>query len=91
MRYRYLATPQFWKNFHALSPSQKASVRRAWNVFKTDPFHPSLGAHEIHRLSARARHTIYSAVIEADLRVIFRIDGNWVTTLDVGTHKIYGR
>jgi hypothetical protein len=28
-------------------------------------------------------------VIEADLLVIFRIDGSWVTTLDVGTHKVY--
>jgi hypothetical protein len=40
-------------------------------------------------LSARAKHTIYAAVIEADLRVIFRIDGSWVTTLDVGSHRIY--
>src|SRR6266436_4014252 len=45
--------------------------------------------HEIHELSARAKHTIYAAVIEADLRVIFRIDGSWVTTLDVGKHRIY--
>jgi mRNA-degrading endonuclease YafQ of YafQ-DinJ toxin-antitoxin module len=58
-------------------------------IFKRDPFHPSLGAHEIHELSARAKHTIYSAGVEADLRVIFRIDDAWVTTLDVGTHKIY--
>jgi hypothetical protein len=46
-------------------------------------------AHEIHALSAQAQHTIYSAVIEGDLRVLFRIDGSWVTTLDVGTHKLY--
>ncbi len=71
--------------------SQKASVRQAWKVFKADPYHPSLGTHEIHALSARAKHTIYSVIIEADLRVIFRIDGARVTTLDVGTHKIYRR
>jgi len=41
------------------------------------------------RSRAKAKHTIYSVVIEADLRVIFRIDGPWVTTLDVGTHKLY--
>ena len=91
MNYRFRAIEKFWKDFYRLSPSQKASVRRAWDVFKTDPFHPSLGTHEIHALSARAKHTIYSAVIEADLRVIFRIDGQWVTTLDVGTHAMYGR
>jgi mRNA-degrading endonuclease YafQ of YafQ-DinJ toxin-antitoxin module len=89
--YQYRAVEKFWKNFHRLDASQKASVRQAWSVFKTDPFHPSLGTHEIHALSARAKHTIYAVVIQADLRVIFRIDGSWVTTLDVGTHKVYGR
>jgi hypothetical protein len=87
--YQYRAVERFWRNFYRLSDSQKASVRRAWQTFKDDPFHPALGAHEIRALSAKARHTIYSAVVEADLRVIFRIDGSWVTTLDVGTHKLY--
>jgi mRNA-degrading endonuclease YafQ of YafQ-DinJ toxin-antitoxin module len=87
--YQYRAVEKFWRDFYRLAPLQKASVRRVWSVFKTDPFHPSLRAHEIHELSAKARHTIYSAEIEPDLRVIFRIDGSWVTTLDVGTHKLY--
>jgi mRNA-degrading endonuclease YafQ of YafQ-DinJ toxin-antitoxin module len=87
--YQYRAVEKFWRDFYRLNPSQKESVRRAWQTFKSDPFHPSLGTHEIHELSAKARHTIYSVVIEGDLRVIFRIDGPWVTTLDVGTHKLY--
>jgi mRNA-degrading endonuclease YafQ of YafQ-DinJ toxin-antitoxin module len=89
VNYQYRAVEKFWRNFYKLSPEQKESVRRAWQIFKYDPFHPSLRSHEIHELSARAKHTIYSAVIEADLRVIFRIDDSWVTSLDVGTHKIY--
>ena len=89
MSYQYRAVEKFWRNFYRLSDSQKESVRRAWVTFKEDPFHPSLGTHEIHRLSARAGHTIYSTVIEADLRALFRIDGSWVTTLDVGTHTLY--
>ena len=88
MSYQYRAVEKFWRNFYRLSPLQKESVRRAWQKFKSDPFHPALASHEIHELSAKARHRIYSAVIEADLRVIFRVDGSWVTTLDVGTHKI---
>ena len=91
MNYQYRAVEKFWRNFYRLSDSQKTSVRRAWNLFKSDPFHPILGPHEIHRLSALAKHTIYSAVVEGDLRVVFRIDGDWVTTLDVGTHKLYRR
>jgi Txe/YoeB family toxin of Txe-Axe toxin-antitoxin module len=91
VNYQSRAVEKFWRNFYKLRSEQKESVRRAWQMFKRDPFHPSLGSHEIRELSARAKHTIYSAVIEADLRVVFRIDGPWVTTLDVGTHKIYRR
>ena len=89
MKYQYRAVEKFWRNFYKLGSDQKESIRRAWEVFKRDPFHPSLKSHEIHELSARAKHTIYGAVIELDLRIIFRIDGSWITTLDVGTHKIY--
>jgi hypothetical protein len=89
VNYQYRAVEKFWRNFYRLSDSQKTSVRRAWVLFKSDPFHPSLGSHEIRRLSAFAKHTIYSAIVEGDLRVLFRIDGGWVTTLDVGTHKLY--
>jgi len=74
--YQYRAVENFWRDFYRLDPPQKASVRRAWQTFKSDPFHRSLGAHEIHELSAKARHTIYSVVIEADLRAILRIDGS---------------
>jgi len=89
MKYQYRAVEKFWRNFYKLSPEQKESVRQAWQTFKRDPFHASLRSHEIHELSTRAKHTIDSAVIESDLRVIFRIDGAWLTSLDVGTHRIY--
>ncbi len=89
MRYRFEATKEFWKNFHSLSNSQKQRVRDAWQTFKLDPFHASLRTHKIHYLSAVARHNIFSVVIEGDLRVIFRMDGPVVTTIDLGTHKVY--
>jgi hypothetical protein len=89
--YQYRAVEKFWRNFYKLRNEQTESVRRAWQTFRRDPFHPSLESHEIHELFARAKHTIYAAVVESDLRVIFRIDGSWVTTLDVGTHNIYRR
>jgi hypothetical protein len=89
VNYTYRATEKFWRDFYRLSNSQKESVRRAWLIFKRDPFQRSLGTHEVRVLSARAKHTIYSVVVEADLRVLFRIDGGFVTSLDVGTHKLY--
>jgi len=87
--YQFQATETFWKEFYALRSEQKESVRAKWQTFKLDRFHPSLGTHIIWRLSAIARYPIRSVVIEGDLRALFRIDGNMVTTLNVGTHKIY--
>ena len=84
----FKATETFWREFYDLPAAQKQSVRDKWKVFHEDPFHPSLGTHKIHRLSALAKHTIYGVVIEADLRVTFRMDGTRVTTLDIGTHDV---
>jgi hypothetical protein len=89
MNYQFRATEQFWRSFYSLSSSQKESVRNAWEFFKTNPFHSSLGVHKINNLSARYKKTIYSAVIESDLRVVFFIEGNFVISLDVGTHDLY--
>jgi Txe/YoeB family toxin of Txe-Axe toxin-antitoxin module len=87
--YHYKAVERFWKSFYALGNSQKESSRQAWKLFKMDPFDPRLGSHKIHKLLGIAKTTIYSAVIEGDLRVLFRIDGDTVTTLDIGTHDAY--
>jgi hypothetical protein len=89
LSYQFQATEKFWKEFYALSPEQKEAVRAKWETFKADPCHPTLDTHIVWPLSAIARHRIYSAVIEKDLRITFRIDGNLVTSLRVGTHKIY--
>ncbi len=91
MSYQYRAVEEYWNNFYALPNDQKELVREKWEIFKVNPFDARLGTHKIWRLSQIARHTIYSVVIEphGDLRVIFRIDDNIVTTLDVGGHDIY--
>jgi hypothetical protein len=52
MKYRYKPTPRFWKSFHALPASQKESTRRAWAIFKENPFDPRLRPHKIQRLSS---------------------------------------
>jgi hypothetical protein len=85
----FLATDLFWKKFYALSPSQKDSVRQAWKKFQLDPFEPSLGTHKIRILSARAGEPVYSVVIEKDLRVLFLLLGEKITTFEIGTHEVY--
>ena len=87
--YRYKAAERFWTAFYSLSDAQKDSVRAAWRKFKSNPFDPSLRTHRLHALSARVGKTVYSAVIEADLRAVFVIKGDTVITFDLGTHSIY--
>ena len=89
MKYRYRATERFWTSFYQLSPAQKESARRAWGIFKEDPFDPRLRAHKIQRLSARYGRTIYAVEIEGDLRLTFYVDGPTVVSLIIGTHDIY--
>jgi hypothetical protein len=58
--------------------------------FKVDPFDSRLGTHKINYLSSQYRKTVYSVVIEADLRAVFYVDGNTLWTVDIGSHSIYG-
>ena len=89
MKYRFKPTQQFWENFYALTSQQKESTRRAWQIFKVNPFDPRLRPHKINRLSARYGRTIYAVDIESDLRVVFYVVGDLVVTVDIGTHDLY--
>jgi hypothetical protein len=89
MRYRFRAVERFWTCFYRLSPDQKASARKAWQIFKENPFDTRLGAHKILSLSAHYGRTIYSVRIDGDLRSTFYLDGNTVASLTVGTQEIY--
>ena len=89
MAYRYRATPQFWRSYAKLTELQQASARRAWLIFKENPFDPRLRTHKIASLSARFGCTIHSVWIEGDLRAVFYLDGSDCISVDIGTHAIY--
>lgn len=89
MTYEFRAAEQFWKSFHALPDSLKEATRRAWQIFKADPFDPRLRTHKIHSLSALYKRTIYSVTVENDLRAVFFMEGSIIFTVDIGTHDIY--
>lgn len=89
MQYVFKASKTFWRKFYRLPSHQKDSVRAAWNLFKRDPFHPSLGVHKINALSAAAGKTVLAVEIEGNLRTVFYIEGNVVNTFDIGDHSVY--
>jgi hypothetical protein len=67
----------------------KESARKAWKIFKEDPFDPRLRTHKIQRLSGYYGRTIYAVEIEGDLRSLFYLDGDVAVSLIIGTHEIY--
>ena len=89
MKYRYRAVERFWTSFYRLSSEQKESARKAWTIFKENPFDPRLRTHKIQRLSGYYGRTIYAVEIECDLRSLFYLDGDTAVSLIIGTHEIY--
>jgi hypothetical protein len=85
----FRATEHFWRKFYALSPEQKQLAREKWQMFKVNPFDSRLGTHKIDSLSARMKKTVWSVAIDYDLRAVFVIDDDVVTTIDLGSHAIY--
>ena len=89
MKYRFKPTQRFWESFYGLTSKQKESVRRAWMIFRENPFDPRLRPHKIHRLSSYYNRTVHWVVVEADLRAVFYVAGNLVVTVDIGSYEIY--
>ena len=89
MSYRFKTTPAFRKALAKLLPTQKQSAKKAYVLFKKNPFDPRLRTHKIHHLSALYKKTIYSVWVEGDLRSVFYLEGENIVSVDIGTHAIY--
>ncbi len=89
MKYRFRASRAFWRNFAKLTAQQQEAARKAFVIFKQNPFDPRLRSHKIHKLSARYGRTVYAVEIEANLRALFYVEGDMVVTVDIGSHNIY--
>jgi mRNA-degrading endonuclease YafQ of YafQ-DinJ toxin-antitoxin module len=89
MKYRFRASRAFWRSFWKLPAQQQLKARKAFLIFKRNPFDPRLRSHKIHKLSARFGRVVYAAEIETNLRVAFYIEGDVVVTVDIGSHEVY--
>lgn len=89
MKYRFRTHPGFRRSLRKLPPGQKQSAKKAFAIFKANPFDPRLRPHKIHRLSAEYGVTVHAVCIEDDLRAVFYVEGNTVWSVDIGTHAIY--
>jgi hypothetical protein len=82
--------PTFRRAFDRLPPARQEKAREKFLIFRENPFDPKLGAHQIKKLSARYRQTVFGIHIESDLVATFLVSGEQhVTSLDIGDHSIY--
>ena len=88
MKYRYAATPSFKKALAKLDRSQKTSAKKAFAIFKINPFDSRLRTHKIHRLSGKLKRTIYSVWVEKNLRALFYLEKETVVSIDIGDHRL---
>ena len=87
--YVFKRTAKFRKLFDALSPGDQTAAKEVFKKFRIDPFDHALKTHKINRLSSIMKKTVRAVVIKGDLRAVFTINGNVVSSFGIGTHDIY--
>ncbi|MFH0770148.1 MAG: hypothetical protein V1926_02105 [Candidatus Peregrinibacteria bacterium] len=84
VRYIYLS-PHFLKRWNALSGEMQHRSQKAIDLFRGNPFHPSL---RLHRLKGKMR-MYWSISIDRGNRIVFRLDGDKAYFSSIGSHAIY--
>ena len=87
--YRFVCTKSFWREYEALSPEKRSAADEAFKVFKRDPFAGELKTHRIHRLTALHRRTVWSVTVLGNLKSLFTINGDTITSISIGNHDVY--
>ncbi len=80
------ATPKFWKHYKRLPRRVQRRARRAYQIWKVNPGHPSL-----HFKQVDEEESIYSARVGEDHRVIGFMEGDTVIWYWIGNHDEYER
>jgi mRNA-degrading endonuclease YafQ of YafQ-DinJ toxin-antitoxin module len=79
---RLVATSRFERSAQKLREPQASMLQAALRRFVADPRDPLLRTHEL----KDKVDGYWSFTVEADLRVLFRWDGDVAHLIDIGTH-----
>lgn len=80
------ATPKFWKLYARLPPDVQRRARKAYQMWKENPRHPSL-----HFKRVDDEEPIYSARVSDDHRVPGVLEGDTMIWYWIGSHDEYER
>ena len=78
------ALPSFWTAYESLNEEIKRRARKAYHLWKQDPFHPSLHFKCINR-----EENIWSVRITLAYRAVGILEGDTVTWFWIGSHDDY--
>jgi mRNA-degrading endonuclease RelE of RelBE toxin-antitoxin system len=79
------ATEKFWKAFEKLPPRIQRKARASYQLWKKNPYHPSLQFKHIHTVKP-----IYSSRV-GDWRAVGVRDGNVIVWFWIGSHEEYNK
>ena len=74
----------FWDNYKSLTEKNRRSARKAYRLWKENPFHPSL-----HFKCINNEENIWSVRITRSYRAIGILDSDTVTWFWIGNHDDY--
>lgn len=75
------ANPRFWAAYRALPADVQRRARKAYALWRADPFHPSLHFKKVGRL--------WSARIGTDYRALADVRGDTAYWVWIGSHADY--
>lgn len=83
---KILHSPRFIKKYQKLPKEIKLLAEKREEIFRQDPFHPSL---KTHKLKGKLKDQ-YSFSITYNWRIVFHFESENLVGFDtVGTHEVY--
>jgi hypothetical protein len=80
------ATQRFWAAYRELPAEIRGLARKAYQLFRENPGHPSLHFKKVHD-----REPIYSARVTLGYRAVGLLEHDAITWFWIGTHADYDR
>ena len=78
--------PSFWESYHELQAENKKAARKAFELWKENPFHPSL------RFKCIESEThVWSLRVTLGYRALCIFEGDTATWFWIGNHDAYER
>lgn len=77
-------TARFWKSFEQLPDPVQQAARKAYQLWKQDPYHPSLHFKQVHSIKP-----IYSVRISREWRAVGVKEEDCIIWFWIGSHADY--